>query len=81
MKFFILFSLILSSSAFAIDFNKVTGTFDVQDKSESVSEVNIAAANFGTFNPNQDKSRAPASVEESTEKVTEGINEVTGTFR
>lgn len=70
-----------SVSAFAIDFNKVTGSFEIQEKVAPASEDSIAAVAFGSFNPAQDKRRAPASFEETTEEVTAGINEVTGTFR
>lgn len=73
-------SLALTSSAFAIDFNKVTGTFEVESVPTPIGEDSVAAATFGSFNLTTDKSRSPASVEE-IEKATVGINDVTGTFR
>lgn len=79
MKYFLLLSLTLTTSAFAIDFNKVTGTFDVEETSAIVGEDSVAAAAFGSFNLTQDKSRAPASVEQ--DEATVGTNDVTGTFQ
>ncbi len=80
MKYILLFSIALSTSAFAIDFNKVTGTFEVEEKSVPVGQDSVAAAAFGSFNLYEEKTRAPASVE--TEEATPfGINDVTGTFQ
>lgn len=82
MKYFLLFSIIISSSAFAIDFNKATGTFDVEEKANPIiGEDSIAATAFGSFNLHEDKSRAPASVEQEVENRTPGTNDVTGTFQ
>ncbi len=81
MKYILLASLILSTSAFAIDFNKVTGTFEVEEKSAPVGEDAVAAAAYGSFEFSQQKTRSPASVEqEAAESISSGINEVTGTF-
>ena len=80
MKYILLFSIALSTSAFAIDFNKVTGTFEVEEKSAPVGQDSIAAAAFGSFNLYEEKTRAPASVETEAE-TTVGINDVTGTFQ
>ena len=80
MKYILLFSIALSTSAYAIDFNKVTGTFEVEEKSVPVGQDSVAAAAFGTFDFTEEKTRAPASVE--TEEATPfGINDVTGTFQ
>lgn len=82
MKYYLLLSLTLTTSAFAIDFNKVTGTFDVEENSVTVGEDSVAAAAFGSFNLTQDKSRAPASVEQDEQvEATVGTNDVTGTFQ
>ena len=80
MKYLLLLALTLSSSAFAIDFNKVTGTFDVEEKSVPVGEDSIAAAAFGSFDFTEAKTRAPASFEES-KPAPIGVNDVTGTFQ
>jgi hypothetical protein len=81
LKYILLASLILSTSAFAIDFNKATGTFEVAEKSAPVGEAAVAAAAYGTFEFSENKNRAPASVEhDAVETTTAGINEVTGTF-
>jgi len=80
LKYILLASLILSTSAFAIDFNKVTGTFEVEEKSATVGEDSVAAAAYGSFEFSQVKTRAPASVEQDAVETTSGINEVTGTF-
>lgn len=78
MKHLLFFSLLISSSSFAIDFNKVTGTFAETDK-EIVNEENNDLA-YGSFAPQEQVSgtRAPASV--TDESRTSSINEVTGTF-
>jgi hypothetical protein len=80
LKHLLFLSLILSTSAFAIDFNKVTGTFDVEEKSIPVGEDTVAAASFGSFNLTEEKTRAPASVEQEG-KATVGVNDLTGTFQ
>ena len=80
MKYILLFSIALSTSAFAIDFNKVTGTFEVEEKSVPVGQDSVAAAAFGTFDFTEEKTRAPASFEES-KPAPIGVNDVTGTFQ
>jgi hypothetical protein len=80
LKHLLLLSLILSTSAFAIDFNKATGSFDVEEKSIPVGEDTVAAASWGSFDLTEGKSRAPASVEQK-EKATVGVNDLTGTFQ
>ena len=80
MKYILFFSMALSTSAFAIDFNKATGTFEVEEKSVPVGQDSVAAAAFGSFNLYEEKTRAPASVETEAE-TTFGINDVTGTFQ
>lgn len=81
MKYFLLLSLILSTSAFAIDFNKATGTFDVSDKAPYVGTDTVAEAAYGSFNLHEAKTRAPASVEDEVEKSSLGMNDVTGSFQ
>lgn len=79
MKYFILFSILISSHAFAIDFNKVTGSFDVVEKKSHQDD--LAKLAYGSFeSQTTDKTRAPASVTEKVEKTTSEVNEVTGTF-
>ena len=79
MKYFILFSLLLSTQAFAIDFNKVTGSFDVEDK--KIQQEDLTKLAYGSFESSSiEKSRVPASAVEKTEKTTSEINEVTGSF-
>lgn len=79
MKYILFLSLTLTTSAFAIDFNKVTGTFDGEEKTV-VGEDSVTAAAYGSFNLHQDQSRGPASVDAVTEEASVGINDVTGTF-
>ena len=81
MKYLLLLSLVLSTSAFAIDFSRVTGSFDVDEKSHQVGSDTVADAAYGSFNLHQDKTRAPASAEQNVEKATPGINDVTGSFQ
>lgn len=72
MKKILLLTLLLSSQAFAIDFQKVTGTFDVkEEKSEStLASDTVAQATFGTFEFKSDATRMPASVTPETEAQT-----------
>jgi hypothetical protein len=81
LKYLLLLSLALSTSAFAIDFTRVTGTFEVADNVAVVGSDTVADAAFGSFNLYQDKSRVPASAETEVEKATVGINDVTGSFQ
>jgi len=80
LKYILLLSLTLTTSVFAIDFHKVTGTFEVVEQANTVGEDSVAAAAFGSFNLYQDKTRAPASVEKA-DWPTIGTNDVTGTFQ
>lgn len=77
MKHFLFLALLISTNAMAIDFNKVTGTFAETENSASTEEKSDLA--YGSFAPQEDATRAPASVEQET---TEGtwVNEMTGTF-
>jgi len=79
MKMFILFSILISSQAFAIDFNKVTGTFDIEEK--KVVQEDLSKVAFGSFESDSDKMRAPASDTGHEEKTSSEVNEVTGTFK
>ena len=81
MKYLLLLSLVLSTSAFAIDFSRVTGSFDVDEKSHQVGPDTVADTTYGSFNLHQEKTRAPASAEQDVEKATPGINDVTGSFQ
>lgn len=69
------------SQAMAIDFNKVTGSFDVKTEEKEKSYVEETALS-GSFN-HFDKSngRLPASVEEEEVNKADHVNEMTGTFR
>ena len=78
MKIFLLFTILISSQAFAIDFNKVTGTFDIEEK--KVVQEDLSKVAFGSFESDADKTRAPASETEHFGKTTSEVNEVTGTF-
>lgn len=81
MKYFILFSLLISANVFAIDFQKVTGTFDVKDsKAPAVlGQDTVAQAAFGTFELTQE-GRVPASVTSEDKKSDSSVTEITGTF-
>jgi hypothetical protein len=79
LKYFILFSLLLSTQAFALDFNKVTGSFDVEEK--KTQEEDLTKLAYGSLDSHStEKSRAPASAVEKTAKTTSEVNEVTGSF-
>lgn len=78
MKYLLLASMTISSSAFALDFQKVTGTFEIQEKKEvPVGQNTLADASFGSFDLNADSSRMPAS---EAKKAAPSVNEMTGTF-
>lgn len=78
MKYFLFFVLI-SSSAFAIDFNKVTGTFDVAPH-EHVPETESTYLT-GTFEGTSHENRMPASTDSKKEVREQNVTELTGTFR
>ncbi len=75
MKYFLLFTL-LTSAAFAMDFNKVTGTFDVGSKKEFAEEAESTLLT-GTFSEEK-TSRLPAS--QKNEKAEKHVTEITGSF-
>jgi hypothetical protein len=77
MKIRLVILVTLSSSAFAIDFNKVTGTFDL--KQEKTPEFKDTLATAGTFDPEKTDSRKPASTEKDPHN--EQISEASGSFR
>lgn len=79
MKYFILFSLLISANIYAIDFQKVTGTFDVKDGPAVLGQDTVAQAAFGTFELNE-QGRVPASVEHEDKKSDSSVTEITGTF-
>jgi hypothetical protein len=63
----------------AIDFQKVTGSFEVEEKTKTVTSENHLA--FGSFESTQSATRSPASVQEKTEvKKAPEMNEITGSF-
>ncbi len=78
MKSLILFTLFISQVAHAIDFNKVTGTFDPTERKLD-SDIEIDPS-FGSFSPTDtEKSmRALATVKQEDDSTS--INELTGTF-
>lgn len=77
MKHFIFLALIISNTAFAIDFNKVTGTFSDVEKEVATEESTDLA--YGSFEPKETNLRAPASVTEEVKKA-DSVNDITGTF-
>lgn len=81
MKQILCLSLLIASNAFAIDFQKVTGTFDVKTQKEiQVGHDTVAQAAYGSFDMNE-ASRFPASVAPEVEKThSVGVQELTGTF-
>lgn len=81
MKKILCLTLLITTNAFAIDFQKVTGTFDVKEKSQKViGEDTVAAATYGTFE-NIDNSRMPASTApEGKKSNSDSVTEMTGTF-
>lgn len=80
MKILFITSLLISFNAFAIDFNKVTGSFDVttEKKSEQVAHITAVTGSYES-EPQSYGSRKPASTSEA--QKTEQIQEVTGSFR
>lgn len=79
MKEILCLSLLISTNAFALDFQKVTGTFDVKEKSQkSMGEDAVAAAAYGSFEKDE-TTRMPASNAPEVKKST-SVNEITGTF-
>lgn len=80
MKYLLSLTLLLSANAFAIDFQKVTGSFDVKD-SQSSSEDLVAHAAYGSFDAKANLERLPASAHvKSDKKETSSVTELTGTF-
>lgn len=71
-------AFLISSHAMAIDFQKVSGTFEVSEKHKSESSNNDLA--FGSFDLNPSNLRSPSSVQEKSAQKTPEMNEVTGTF-
>lgn len=78
MKYFLIFSL-LSSTAFAMDFNKVTGTFEVGPKKEFLDESDSTILT-GTF-ANQEATRLPASAPVEVKAKDTHVTEITGSFK
>lgn len=78
LKTFLFFTLFFSTQAFAIDFNKVTGTFDVE--SQKSKQEDLAKLAYGSFDSVNDYSRSPASENKVENKVTSEVNEVSGSF-
>jgi len=74
----ILLATLISTHVMAIDFQKVTGTFEVSEKDKIESFNNDLA--FGSFDSNQSNLRSPSSVEEKSAQKAPEMNEVTGTF-
>ena len=77
MKICLFLILIFCLSAFATDFNKVTGTFDLDSSKSDKSAVGDTTQS-GSFN-HFEKERLPASVKEK--KVYDHVTEITGTFK
>ena len=83
MKYFLLFSLLISTQIFANDLSPDMGSFDVkQQKKADVGEDTLASASFGSYDLTTDDSRAPASTKpEKNWKQDYPVNEVSGSFR
>lgn len=80
MKEILCLSLLFTTNAFAIDFQKVTGSFDLQtQKEKSVGVDTVANAAYGSFDMN-DTGRVPASAEEKRHTPDSHVTEMTGTF-
>jgi hypothetical protein len=81
LKEILCLSLLLTTNAFAIDFQKMTGTFDIKEKQHKVvGEDTVAAAAYGSFEM-KDAARMPASsAPEAKKSNTAPVNETTGTF-
>ena len=82
MKEILCLSLLIATNAFAIDFQKVTGSFDIKENQEkTVGQDTVAAAAYGSFEMN-DKGRMPASsAPEANKSDTSSVTEITGTFK
>jgi hypothetical protein len=59
LKSFLFFTLLLSSQAFAIDFNKVSGSFDVEAKNSK--QENVTKFAYSAFGSKGEQGRVPAS--------------------
>lgn len=81
MRFLFLIFLLVTRICFAIDFQKVSGTFEVKEDKSKLKQTDDSTYLSGTFKENKKNTslRAPASVE--TEQETESINDVSGTFK
>ena len=79
MKTFLFFTLFLSTQAFAIDFNKVTGSFDIEPQNSKQEDLTKLA--YGSFESKTEQpGRVPANEVSKENKVTSEVNEVSGTF-
>jgi polyisoprenoid-binding protein YceI len=81
MKIFSIALFLVSFNALAIDFTKVTGSFDIDDQKVPEEKVHVTAvsASFGTEKMSS-SDRRPASVE-ATQVPSAEVTEVSGTFR
>lgn len=78
MKTFLFFTLFLSTQAFAIDFNKVSGSFDVE--TQNAKQEDLTKLAYGSFEAKTEHGRVPASEKKADNKVTSEVNEVSGSF-
>ena len=78
MKTFLFFTLFLSTQVFAIDFNKVTGSFDIESQNSKQEDLTKLA--YGSFESKTEPGRVPASENKVENKVTSEVNEVSGSF-
>lgn len=81
MKKFLCLSLLITTNAFAIDFQKVTGTFDVKaNQKNEVGHDTVAQSTYGSFKVNE-TGRLPASLAPEVKKTHSiGVTDHTGTF-
>jgi hypothetical protein len=81
LKEILCLSLLIATNAYAIDFQKVTGTFDIKEKQDkTVGQDTVAAAAYGSFEMNETGRMPASSAPEVKKSNTPSVNELTGTF-
>jgi hypothetical protein len=78
LKTFLFFTFFISTQVFAIDFNKVTGSFDIESQNSKQEDLTKLA--YGSFESKTEQGRVPASENKVENKVTSEVNEVSGSF-
>lgn len=80
MKKLLLFTLLFSSSAFALQVTELTGSFADAQVTRAIDFDTSSAMNFGTFSPLLDEDRLRAQPAMPVAKDELHVTELTGSF-